>query len=703
MTATHFFLMIMTLCGGPFVPRAQATPDESVIEQWRVAFPDVSFVCWQKSSPWAGLDRLQAPPAGVSMCSAIDIEMGRNEYESTSFVLTNLSDAAMTFQIDCETTGVTATLRRAVWVKADGGSQVNDALSLIDDGRIDLPSGESVEIWLTLHGHDAPAGRYTQTVNILPRGLEPRAVQINVRVRDVLLPKQLPLAVSYFDEIVGAWSNVTDELVQAYMKDMKSHYVNHGYVHPDPVPRMAVDADGRLVSDYAPLDRLLDDYKTLDPEGLLFFWASKAFLEPTGNWSASHPESIGRPKFMTPQWKQLFREWLTGWVAHMKKRGIGYDGFIMHPYDERGGSNVQAMIKQIKAVDPRIRVAFNGAMGRTTDEIENNIAPYIDVWIPNLYHYLDTGGVNGNMSQVVAVKAKTKYTLSFYGKNGSASIYYDLIFDGSTSRHAQSLDAARWRQESFEFTTAADTSQVNIRFFPTVGDRTILIDDVVLRCGDGPNLVKNGDMEQGASPTHWSTSSATFKINTRDPHGGRQCAEINNIPLPPTPGKLAAKRMLGPASGKSVWTYANPVGIGPLRASPYADYRLPVWRAWREGMTGFSTWKYSAAHWDATDKGPNWNMVYRSDLPDCPPQVSKRELVLPGKRWEASREGVEDYVFLWMLREAIENANGDTAAAKKLLAQSPDTVLGDTENAALADRAKKDILQAIVELTAMAN
>ena len=154
------------------------------------------------------------------------------------------------------------------------------------------------------------------------------------------------------------------------------------------------------------------------------------------------------------------------------------------------------------------------------------------------------------------------------------------------------------------------------------------------------------------------------------------------------------------------WTYANPIGIGPTKASPYDAYRVPVWRAWKERMNGFSTWKYGVGRWDSSGKGPNWGLVYRSDAADCPAEVSKQELVLPGKRWEATRESVEDYAYLYLLKSAISDSTLPPGSrvlveAKKVLAYWTEEVLNEAENdnAELADKAKTEVIQAILELT----
>jgi hypothetical protein len=224
---------------------------QSIISQWQALFPEHPYVCWQKESPWRGLDKLQSPPAGVESLQTISLHMGRDEYESTSFVLTSLSPAPMTFTITSNSSGssgISTTLRKAVWVTVDGGSQVNDALSLIDDGQVVIASGESLEIWVTLHSNSAAAGNYRWTLEVLPQGLGPRSVNVAVTVHDLALPEPLPLAVFYFDELEG--TRMAPGVVDAYLKDMKSHYVNHAFVHPNHLPRLAVGSNGQFATDW---------------------------------------------------------------------------------------------------------------------------------------------------------------------------------------------------------------------------------------------------------------------------------------------------------------------------------------------------------------------------------------------------------------------------------------------------------------------
>ena len=119
---------------------------------------------------------------------------------------------------------------------------------------------------------------------------------------------------------------------------------------------------------------------------------------------------------------------------------------------------------------------------------------------------------------------------------------------------------------------------------------------------------------------------------------------------------------------------------------------------------GFGYWVYSyKTHWDSYKGKLNWAVVYFADAKDAPPGISKKEIVVTSKRWEATREGVEDYVYLYMRREAIKSpANGTFQKAlnegRKLPVSWPKRVLGNVDNQELADMGKEEILKILPKI-----
>lgn len=96
------------------------------------------------------------------------------------------------------------------------------------------------------------------------------------------------------------------------------------------------------------------------------------------------------------------------------------------------------------------------------------------------------------------------------------------------------------------------------------------------------------------------------------------------------------------------WLYSNPKSPAKL-ASPLHDFRLLAWWAWHYGAKGIGFWSYSdtngSSAWDDLDsRRPDWAVVYES--PDG---------IVSSRRWEAFREGLEDYALLSTRRAAREH------------------------------------------------
>jgi len=237
---------------------ATDTLREKTLQSWQALFPKRKYICWAKS-PWDKLRKINLPPAPVKECREINLAMGENEYESASFVLTNLSDQTAKFAISAKDAGIPVTLREAVWVTTYTGREVNDALPLLE-GDLSIPPGESREVWLTLYSRGIEPGNYRPRITIKPRNMPSTSVDLRVKVYPVSLPDDKPIYTCYWDYLMPAWT--TPEMAQALTDDMKKHYVNTTVVHPWPL-RMQFDAGclycekGKLKIDYTEVDRVL--------------------------------------------------------------------------------------------------------------------------------------------------------------------------------------------------------------------------------------------------------------------------------------------------------------------------------------------------------------------------------------------------------------------------------------------------------------
>jgi len=112
--------------------------------------------------------------------------------------------------------------------------------------------------------------------------------------------------------------------------------------------------------------------------------------------------------------------------------------------------------------------------------------------------------------------------------------------------------------------------------------------------------------------------------------------------------------------GGEYWHYEAP---GDQRSiDPLGFYRMQPWVAYRYGMTGGGYWVYSQTTGFAADPGREgeYGAVY-------PTKAGP----IPSKRWEATREGIQDYELLCMLRDATRNMPAAQAIhAMKLIAHA---------------------------------
>ena len=98
---------------------------------------------------------------------------------------------------------------------------------------------------------------------------------------------------------------------------------------------------------------------------------------------------------------------------------------------------------------------------------------------------------------------------------------------------------------------------------------------------------------------------------------------------------------------KNYWHYEAP--SDQRRLDPLGFYRVKPWIAYQLGMNGGGYWVYSQTDYFAPDpaRGTEYGVVYPT--PQGP---------VTSKRWEASRDGSEDYELLVMLRDAAMRAGG---------------------------------------------
>ncbi len=106
-------------------------------------------------------------------------------------------------------------------------------------------------------------------------------------------------------------------------------------------------------------------------------------------------------------------------------------------------------------------------------------------------------------------------------------------------------------------------------------------------------------------------------------------------------------------SGNTMWTYECAGNV--KHQSPLGYYRGQSWLVWHHGFTGIGFWSYctsGADPWYRPQDTNDYLLTYQGDG------------VVPSKRWEAVRDGMEDHDMLVALRTAAAKAKEEGRAAE---------------------------------------
>jgi len=156
------------------------------------------------------------------------------------------------------------------------------------------------------------------------------------------------------------------------------------------------------------------------------------------------------------------------------------------------------------------------------------------------------------------------------------------------------------------------------------------------------------------------------------------------------------------AQGDKFWTY---VCSGPAKTlSPHGYYRLLMWQAWQQGFTGCGFWAYADAGWQGEDAWDDFDGTHHDyaaiyTAHHAPPGVSRREAIIPSKRWEAWREGIEDYELLLLADQAARRLElagqaGEADALRRVAEQAVEAVLRRPDHPAALAEARHRLLAA---------
>jgi len=153
------------------------------------------------------------------------------------------------------------------------------------------------------------------------------------------------------------------------------------------------------------------------------------------------------------------------------------------------------------------------------------------------------------------------------------------------------------------------------------------------------------------------------------------------------------------ATGRTIWTYQC---NGPGKnLSPIGYYRLQAWGAWLNNCTGSGFWAYADVGWPGGTFGKSAWDDFDGKNADYAIIYEGSEELVPSKRWEAWREGFEDYEYLVMLDKELKRLENsidpNVKRARGFLDEMPQRVF-ESEDPLLIEEARLIILELLSKL-----
>ena len=309
----------------------------------------------------------------------ISVQMWQNEYESAAFNIVNCSDETMIMAVSISPllgpadkkidSKRTFTVRRAIYVKGSTVGSIADALVLQAERPFNLQPGELTQVWLTIFNPMLTAGSYKGRVAVWAKtnngkNLPIETIPINIEVQKHTFPEDVALNTCNW-----AYYKVASAAEMA--EDLHNHRINDYTVPPQDLPFLRFSSDRPGVvrkPNFAKLDNALQYHN----------YAKTYLLCLDFNSSKKDHGRFGNIKWMTPEWKAVFSQWLKNLVKHLNNAGIGYDRFALYPFDESLCDDFYKLAKLIKATDPKIRIYAN-SFGKGPKDFMR-FRELIDIW-----------------------------------------------------------------------------------------------------------------------------------------------------------------------------------------------------------------------------------------------------------------------------------------------------------------------------------
>jgi hypothetical protein len=344
----------------------------------------LGYVVWL-ANPWLDFEA-EVEPERLASVEAVEMHGAQGETKNLALMVSNISERPLTLRVEASPlrseAGAslgTPTVRRAVWIRRGlyAEETVADPLARLDGaGLLEIPPGETRQLFVSLATEGAPAGAYAGALRLRPLAFfDERTIGLTLTVHPVELELGPAPRICTWGAILGITWATPDAM--PYLEDAAARGVNVFFV-PPPFVLPKLDKEGNIVApiDWTKHDEYVNAYRKY---GLIVeaYSAAEYFDEVA---------AAAGIEFMSPAYRKAYSAWITEWVAHLKAMGLDYDDFAFQLYDEpsegvRYEKHV-AVGRLMKEIDPKARVVIT-ANSRNLDRLRA-LATGVDIWVPHI-------------------------------------------------------------------------------------------------------------------------------------------------------------------------------------------------------------------------------------------------------------------------------------------------------------------------------
>ena len=151
-------------------------------------------------------------------------------------------------------------------------------------------------------------------------------------------------------------------------------------------------------------------------------------------------------------------------------------------------------------------------------------------------------------------------------------------------------------------------------------------------------------------------------------------------------------------SGNSIWLYKCMADLGARSANIYNYYRLFTWDMMDLGAEGIGVWAYAEVNrrpqndaWSSPNDG--WALVFQNP--------EKPETLFYSRRYEVYREGIDDYRYIYALRQAAQKTGRKDVMekAEDLIQTATIDLLENRFDFSRADQWRRKIAESIIDFS----